>query len=79
MAWPSFAKPTKKMDKLNQDFREFIELLGNEDVRYLIGGGHAVALHGFPRYTGSWEKHPLPVANVAKLTLNPVIFTFPDC
>jgi hypothetical protein len=52
MPWPSFAKPTKKMDKLNQDFREFIELLGSEDVQYLIVGGYAVALHGFPRYTG---------------------------
>jgi hypothetical protein len=52
MAWPSSAKPTKSMDKLNQDFREFIELLGSEGVQYLIVGGYAVALHGFPRYTG---------------------------
>ncbi len=42
----------RKMDKLNQDFREFIGLLESEAVEYLIVGGYAVGLHGFPRYTG---------------------------
>ena len=36
---------------LNQDFREFIELLAAHDVRYLVVGGYSVALHGYPRYT----------------------------
>ena len=36
---------------LNQDFKEFIELLNANKVRYLVVGGYAVALHGFPRYT----------------------------
>lgn len=36
---------------LNQDFREFIESLNASDVRYLVIGGYAVALHGHPRYT----------------------------
>jgi hypothetical protein len=36
---------------LNKDFREFIELLNAHDVAYLIVGGYAVALHGYPRYT----------------------------
>ena len=36
---------------LNQDFREFIQSLNNNDVRYLVVGGYAVALHGYPRYT----------------------------
>ena len=40
------------MDQLNQDFREFIGLLESENVEYLIVGGYAVGLHGFPRYTG---------------------------
>jgi hypothetical protein len=35
----------------NQDYREFIELLNKHDVRYLLIGGYAVALHGYPRYT----------------------------
>ena len=40
------------MDQLNQDFLGFIELLEAEKVDYLIVGGYAVGLHGFPRYTG---------------------------
>jgi hypothetical protein len=36
---------------LNQDFKEFIQLLNDNQVRYLIVGGYAVALHGYPRYT----------------------------
>jgi len=35
----------------NQDFREFIESLNRHNVRYLLIGGYAVALHGHPRYT----------------------------
>jgi predicted nucleotidyltransferase len=40
------------METLNQDFLEFIGLLESHDVDYLIIGGYAVALHGFPRFTG---------------------------
>jgi len=36
---------------LNEDFRAFIKLLNDHDVKYLIVGGYAVALHGYPRYT----------------------------
>lgn len=36
---------------LNPDFREFIQSLNDNKVRYLIVGGYAVALHGHPRYT----------------------------
>lgn len=36
---------------LNRDFREFIESLNSNKVRYLIVGGYAVAIHGHPRYT----------------------------
>ncbi|MEM9539663.1 MAG: hypothetical protein AAGA60_09135 [Cyanobacteria bacterium P01_E01_bin.42] len=36
---------------LNQDFREFIELLNKHNVKYLVIGGYAVAVHGHPRYT----------------------------
>ncbi|HZW29720.1 MAG TPA: hypothetical protein VFF52_03380 [Isosphaeraceae bacterium] len=37
--------------ELNQDFREFFELLNKNEVRYLIVGGYAVAFHGHPHYT----------------------------
>jgi hypothetical protein len=36
---------------LNRDFSEFIALLNEKNVKYLIIGGYAVAYHGYPRYT----------------------------
>ncbi|MDV3000002.1 MAG: hypothetical protein N5P05_001608 [Chroococcopsis gigantea SAG 12.99] len=36
---------------LNQDFKEFIQFLNVNEVRYLVVGGYAVAVHGHPRYT----------------------------
>ena len=36
---------------LSKDFREFIQSLNANDVRYLVVGGYAVAIHGHPRYT----------------------------
>ncbi len=36
---------------LSKDFKEFIELLNENNVKYLVVGGYAVALHGHPRYT----------------------------
>jgi hypothetical protein len=36
---------------LNPDFKEFIQLLNANQVKYLIIGGYAVAIHGHPRYT----------------------------
>jgi len=38
--------------KLQRDLREFIELLSSHGSEYLIVGGHAVAFHGHPRFTG---------------------------
>lgn len=37
--------------ELSQDFKEFIESLNANRVRYLVVGGYAVAMHGHPRYT----------------------------
>ncbi len=36
---------------LDQDFKEFIQFLNDNHVRYLIVGSYAVAIHGHPRYT----------------------------
>jgi predicted nucleotidyltransferase len=36
---------------LNKDFKEFFESLNDNNVRYLVVGGYAVAVHGHPRYT----------------------------
>ncbi len=35
---------------LSKDFKEFIELLNDHKIRYLVVGGCAVEFHGYPRY-----------------------------
>jgi hypothetical protein len=35
-----------------KDLREFIESLNSHGVDYLVVGAHALAFHGWPRYTG---------------------------
>ncbi|GAB4260570.1 MAG: nucleotidyl transferase AbiEii/AbiGii toxin family protein [Saprospiraceae bacterium] len=37
--------------ELDKDFKEFIELLNEHSVKYLVIGGYAVNFHGYPRYT----------------------------
>ncbi len=38
--------------RLPEDFREFLKLLEANDVEYLLVGGYAVGLYGYPRPTG---------------------------
>jgi hypothetical protein len=55
---------------MNQDFKEFIQSLNDNQVRYLVIGGYAVAFHGYPRYTKDldiWiEPSPENAANLVK-------------
>lgn len=37
--------------ELDKDFKEFIQLLNEYKVKYLVIGGYAVNFHGYPRYT----------------------------
>ncbi|MEM6345864.1 MAG: hypothetical protein AAF927_18365 [Bacteroidota bacterium] len=37
------------------DFREFAELLTRHKVKYLITGGYAVGVYGYPKYTGDLD------------------------
>lgn len=37
------------------DFREFVELLNQHNVFYLVTGGYAVGVYGHPRYTGDLD------------------------
>ena len=37
--------------QLPQDFKDFLKLLNDNQVEYLLVGGYAVAYHGFPRTT----------------------------
>lgn len=53
---------------LNQDFKEFVKLLDANNVEYMLVGGYAVAIHGYPRYTGDMDIWINPLAaNAEKL------------
>ncbi len=48
------------MERLHQDYREFIKLLNENKVDYLVVGAFAMAFHGHPRNTGDidfWIKN----------------------
>jgi hypothetical protein len=55
---------------LNQDYKEFIRSLNDNHVHYLVVGGYAVALHGYPRYTKDidiWiESKPTNAARIVR-------------
>jgi len=36
---------------LNKDYREMLQYLSDEGVRFLLVGAYALAAHGFPRAT----------------------------
>ncbi len=40
------------MIRLPKDFKEFLQLLNLKNIEYLVVGGYAVALYGYPRATG---------------------------
>ncbi|WEK37968.1 MAG: hypothetical protein P0Y53_10700 [Candidatus Pseudobacter hemicellulosilyticus] len=39
----------------NEDFRDFIQALNNQNVDYILVGGYAVILHGYRRVTGDMD------------------------
>ncbi len=41
--------------QLPPDFREFLKLLNQHSVEYLLIGGYAVNLHGYVRATGDMD------------------------
>lgn len=43
------------MERLPKDFVEFLKALNARGAEYVIVGGHAVAFHGYPRYTGDLD------------------------
>jgi predicted nucleotidyltransferase len=40
---------------LPRDFKEFLRLLDEKGVKYLVVGGYAVGYHGYPRSTGDMD------------------------
>ena len=50
------------------DFKEFLKLLNDADVEYLLIGGYAVGYHGYPRTTADMDVWvAISAANAAKL------------
>jgi hypothetical protein len=43
------------MTQLPLDFQEFLRLLNEKNVKYLVVGGYAVIFHGYVRYTGDLD------------------------
>jgi|GEM_PF-5692979 len=43
------------MIRLPPDFKEFLALLNAHNVHYLVVGGYAVGMHGYPRATGDLD------------------------
>lgn len=43
------------MNLLDTHFLQFLDLLNKHQVEYLLVGGHAVILHGYPRTTGDMD------------------------
>ncbi len=41
--------------QLPQDFKDFLSLLNENEVRYLLIGGYAVGYHGYPRATADMD------------------------
>ena len=53
---------------LNQNFKEFVRLLDANKVEYLLVGGYAVTIHGYPRYTDDMDIWVNPATeNAARL------------
>jgi predicted nucleotidyltransferase len=69
------------MEKIefHPDFKDFLKLLNFHGVEYLIVGGYAVGLHGYPRATGDMDIWIAVDASNAKKVANVIReFGMPD-
>jgi predicted nucleotidyltransferase len=67
------------MVPLPPDFRDFLKLLNQHKVEYLLIGGYAVAFHGYVRYTGDMDIFvKLNSENAARLRQVLIDFGFPE-
>lgn len=57
---------------LNPDFKEFVKLLIKNQVEYLVVGGYAVSIHGYPRYTGDLDVWINPTPQNASLVVQTI-------
>lgn len=54
------------MVNIPKDFREFLQLLSDNSVEYVVVGGYALAFHGAPRFTGDIDILVRPTAENAR-------------
>jgi hypothetical protein len=67
--------------ELPQDFKEFLKLLNENNVKYLLIGGYAVGYHGYPRATNDmdiWIAVHSDNANKIVVTLRKFGFDLPE-
>lgn len=57
---------------LSKDFKEFVALLKKHEAEYMIVGGYAVGVHGYPRYTGDLDIWLNPTVANAKSVLKAI-------
>ncbi len=57
---------------LSKDFKEFVELLKKHEAEYMIVGGYAVGVHGYPRFTGDLDIWLHPTKENAQRILHAV-------
>jgi len=55
--------------EVQKDFKELLELLNEQKVKYIIVGGYALAFHGAPRFTGDLDIYVKPNKQNAKRIL----------
>lgn len=55
--------------EVQKDFKEFLALLNDHNVEFLIVGGYALAFHGAPRFTGDIDIYINPEKENAKRIL----------
>ena len=59
--------------EVQKDFREFVELLNEHKVEFIIVGGFALAFHGVPRFTGDIDVFIDSDSDNAKRVMNALI------
>ena len=62
-------RSARKARMLNKDYREMLQCLLEEKVKFLLVGAYAVAVHGFPRATKDIECFKLAIAHAESTSL----------